>query len=45
MIDKIQLLEMTSKLSMSNSNNCDCNSNKGAFDMVMISLLKAVAQK
>ncbi len=45
MIDKIQLLEMTSKLSMSNSNNYDCNSNKGAFDMVMISLLKAVAQK
>jgi soluble lytic murein transglycosylase-like protein len=45
MIDKIQLLEMTSKLSMSNSNNYDCNSNKDAFDMVMISLLKAVAQK
>jgi soluble lytic murein transglycosylase-like protein len=45
MIDKIQLLEMTSKLSMNNSNNCDCNSNNGEFDMVMISLLKAVAQK
>ena len=45
MIDKIQLLEMTSKLSMSNSNNGDCNSNKDAFDMIMISLLKAVAQK
>lgn len=47
MIDNVQLLEMTSKLSMGNSAKCDCkpSSNGGAFDMIMISLLKAVAKK
>lgn len=45
MIDKIQLLEITSKLSMMNSSNGDYNSSNESFDMVMISLLKAVAQK
>ncbi|HSQ88019.1 lytic transglycosylase domain-containing protein [Romboutsia sp.] len=45
MIDKIQLLEMTSKLSMLNSSNNDDNSSNESFDIAMISLLKAVAQK
>lgn len=45
MIDKLQLLEMTSKLSFGGSNNCSCNkSNNNAFDMIMISLLKAIAE-
>lgn len=46
MIDKLQLLEMTSKLSFGGSNNCSCSnsSNNNAFDMIMISLLKAIAQ-
>lgn len=45
MIDNIQLLQMTSDLAMGGSNSCNCeNSNSGAFDMVMISLLKAVSQ-
>lgn len=45
MIDNIQLLQMTSNLAMGGTNSCNCeNSNSGAFDMVMISLLKAVSQ-
>ncbi|MCR8746681.1 lytic transglycosylase domain-containing protein [Romboutsia lituseburensis] len=45
MIDKLQLLEMTSKLSFGGSNSCSCNnSNSNVFDMIMISLLKAIAE-
>lgn len=44
MIDRIQLLEMTSKLSAGSTSNCECESDSGVFDMIMISLLKAIAQ-
>lgn len=43
MIDNIQLLQLVSSLQLNNSSNCDSNDND-AFNMVMISLLKAVAQ-
>ncbi|MDK2585805.1 lytic transglycosylase domain-containing protein [Romboutsia sedimentorum] len=44
MIDRMQLLEMTSKLSAGSTSNCECKSDSGVFDMIMISLLKAIAQ-
>ncbi|MGL6104498.1 lytic transglycosylase domain-containing protein [Romboutsia sp.] len=45
MIDKIQLSQLTSNVPLGNTSNCDCkNSNSNAFEMVMISLLKAVVQ-
>lgn len=43
MLDKIQSLNSMSVFS--GSSECKCSSNNGAFDMVMISLLKAVADK
>lgn len=45
MVNNIQLLQLTSNVPLGKSSNCDCkNGGSNTFDMVMISLLKAVAQ-
>lgn len=44
MVDNIQLLQLASNLTTTTSSNCNCNSDNDAFNMVMINLLKAVAQ-
>lgn len=43
MLDKIQGLNSIS--TFSNNSECKCGSNSGVFDMVMISLLKAIGEK
>lgn len=42
MLDRIEGLVALSRFS---NNGCKCGSNSGAFDMVMISLLKAISEK
>lgn len=45
MLDSIRLLDMASKISLSNnSNGCSCNSNRNGFDLILMGILKAVAK-
>lgn len=45
MTNIINLLNNTSTLPIGNIGGCKCNSNSSAFDLIMVSLLKAVANK
>jgi soluble lytic murein transglycosylase-like protein len=45
MIDSIDLLKIASLMSGGSYKSCNCNNNNQGFDMLMISLLKAISEK